>query len=808
MEGENLMESIAHIRHSDKEIQSVKQHLLGVKKLAEIFGERIELKYLAGLAGMLHDLGKYSEEFKSYILESSQNPKDFSKRGSVDHSTAGGRWLYELFHKTPRDINEVILAEVVGNVIISHHSYLQDFINPNLESPYLKRVIEKEINEFELLKEKFLRYIMSENEFEYYIKEALQELDRFLKKIPDEEMSCETKLMFLSKVLFSILIDADRTDSRFFEENKTDEKIDVEQLFKDYYEKIVNHLNSFSKEGKINQLRAEMSESCDEFAKKPSDIYTLSIPTGGGKTFASLRYALKHAIEQKKRRIIYVIPYTTIIEQNAMEVRKVLLDDEHILEHHSNVIEDFNQSEEDQLDNELQHKLKLARDNWESPIIFTTMVQFLNVFYGKGTRDIRRLHQLTDAVIIFDEVQKVPIHCTALFNLSVNFLKSYGQSSILLCTATQPTLGKVDYPLAISNEIIGNLDHVMNGFKRVEVIDKTANAFDNDDLYEFIKNQMEIKKNLLAIVNTKKIAKELYDKLKGMGSEITIYHLSTSMCATHRQDILVDIRKLLKLGEPVICISTQLIEAGVDVSFECVVRSLAGLDSIAQAAGRCNRHGENEIQQVYVIDHKEEALDKLKEIKIGKEISRKMFSGLRDNPILFGGSILSRKAMDRYFEEYYNALESELSYSVKSLSYKSMIDILIENHESPNSYANAYLRKHERQISLLIKNSYKSAAKHFQVIEDNTVSAIVPYKEGKELIADLTSDKYIENLTEFLKKAQLYTISIYSHTRRILEDNEGIYKIKDLDIYFLTDDAYSNEIGLDIETESMSEMIY
>src|SRR5699024_5680614 len=270
-----------------------------------------------------------------------------------------------------------------------------DFLTPELKSPYLRRVRDKELHEFSQTIHYFFQHVINEEDFLDYVHKASVELENLISNKSRENY--EKEIMFLTKFIFSTLIDADRTNTRLFEENTREFPLNNQELFKRYYIKLINKVNSFQnhKEANhpINVLRAKMSEQCDEFAKKPSGIYTLSIPTGGGKTLASLRYALKHALKHNKKRIIYVVPYTTIIEQNAEDVREILDEETHILEHHSNVIEDENDNDEDQdVMISKQQKFKLAKDNWNSPIIFTTMVQFLNVFYAKGNRNIRRLH--------------------------------------------------------------------------------------------------------------------------------------------------------------------------------------------------------------------------------------------------------------------------------------------------------------------------------------------------------------------------------------------------------------------------------
>ncbi len=801
------MDYIAHIREIDKQIQTVEEHLLGVKKLAEEYGEKMGVKHLAGLAGMLHDLGKYTNEFRDYIIKAVHEPENAPKRGSVDHSTAGGKLLYEFFHTNGKiSPTKGIMAEIIGNVIISHHSYLQDFLNPDLESPYLKRVRDKELPEFSETKEIFFEKVISKKEFENYVDEASLEIESFLSK--DLPENTEKQLMFLTKFIFSMLIDADRTNTRLFEENQLSESLQHDRLFEIYYEKLLNNLSSFkddvSVNNPINRLRTEMSEQCDAFAEKPSGIYTLSIPTGGGKTLASLRYALKHAMLHRKKRIIYVIPYTSIIEQNAAEVRSILKDTGNILEHHSNIIEDVNDNDEyqDGLMSE-QQKLKLAKDNWDSPIIFTTMVQFLNVFYAKGSRNIRRLHNISESVIIFDEVQKVPTKCVSLFNYAVNFLKVYGKSSILLCTATQPALDYVEEKLEVNSdaEIIHQLDRVVDAFKRVEIIDQaTTQTYNNESLVQFVTGKMNEVQSILIILNTKTVVKRLYEKLKEEVEDVPVFHLSTSMCSAHRSQILEEVKQLLKAKKPVICVSTQLIEAGVDVSFQCVIRSLAGLDSIAQAAGRCNRHGETGLQSVYVIDHEEEELRYLKEIDVGKRISKRILIDINKDNKSHGGNVLSNRAMERYFQEFYTELSSDLDYFIPKLK-KNMTKILTDSRENC-SFHRAYMSKNGEPLPLFLINGYLTAAENFHVIENNTTSVLVPFGKGKEIIAELAGAQKIDDLTQLLRRAQQYTINLYKYELELINKNDGIVSLFDGKILALKEGAYSDEFGLEIQNES------
>ncbi|MES7477481.1 helicase-related protein, partial [Cutibacterium acnes] len=264
-----------------------------------------------------------------------------------------------------------------------------------------------------------------------------------------------------------------------------------------------------------------------------------------------------------KQRIIYSIPFTTIIEQNAEEVRNVLSAEQYVLEHHSNVVSEEYESEVNEMSfNELQKlkSLKNAKDNWDAPIVFTTMVQFLNTFFDGASRNTRRLHNLANSIIIFDEVQTIPVHCISLFNAAINFLKQFCNTTVILCTATQPALEYVEKNISIDGELIDNLATITTAFKRTEIVPLLKKeGWKTDELADFVKRQLNQSGNVLVILNTKKVVKELFDSLNNEG--VKVYHLSTSMCSNHRKVILEQIRNQLKCGEKIICLSTQLIEA-------------------------------------------------------------------------------------------------------------------------------------------------------------------------------------------------------------------------------------------------------
>lgn len=797
---------IAHIRQKDGQIQTVHDHLKEVSVLCERFGDKIGVKYLAGLAGLLHDLGKNCNEFKEYILEAVANPDNPPRRGSVDHSTAGGRLVYQRYYTDQKSVDEKLAVEWIAMCIISHHQGLRDFLTPLSKSSFLERVSEKELKEYENAVSTFFETQVSEKEFDEYFAKAKAEVLEIIKAIRNKELQPISASLII-KYMFSCLIDADRTNTRRFEENEQfEEPFNSQSFFSESYSALMEEIASFSKANDanhpINQLRSEMSRQCEAFAAHPSGIYTLSIPTGGGKTLASLRYALKHALTHQKERIIYIVPYTTIIEQNAKEVRDILKNDSYILEHHSNVIEE-NEAENEDYDLN-KKKLKLARDNWDSPIIFTTMVQFLNTFYARGTRNVRRLHHLTNAIIIFDEVQSVPIKCISLFNEALNFLHIIGNSSLVLCTATQPALDFVQHKLKISkkSEMIKNLKQVSESFKRVNIIDQTTpQGFNASELKQFIHTEMDKVSSILVILNTKTAVRKLFDELnaddESQRNDYTLFHLSTNMCAAHRKDVLSELIKSLKAGKRVVCVSTQLIEAGVNISFECVIRSLAGLDSIAQAAGRCNRHGEDEIRNVYIIKSADEKLKSLREIEVGGEKTKRLLDEFKAKPDAFGNDLLSSEAMSSYFKYYYHHIERELNYPILELQ-KDLFDLLNTNKD----YHGAFKNKRGFLYPLASRQSFATAESYFNVIDSPTTSILVPYNdEANELMLKLNGNLDSKELGNLLKTAQQFVINIYKHDLKNLEKSGDIYSLLHGNIFALREVAYTYKFGLELSGE-------
>jgi CRISPR-associated helicase Cas3 len=512
-----------------------------------------------------------------------------------------------------------------------------------------------------------------------------------------------------------------------------------------------------------------------------------------------LRFALNHANHYPIDRIFYIIPYTSIIDQNAEDIRKIVEDkdengkyfDRIVLEHHSNLTPD-----------EETYRQRLLAENWDAPIVFTTQVQFFEALFGSGTRSIRRMHQLARSIIIIDEVQTVPINCLHMLNTALRFLVNDCGSTVILCTATQPPLDQIDnkfkaLTLSSDNRIISDEKALFNQLKRVDVFDiRKPGGWSDEEISELALQQLQENGSVLVVVNTKKSARSLYDCLAKRYENL--YHLSTNMCPAHRMEILTKVKKDLAEKKPVACISTQLIEAGVDIDFGAVIRYIAGLDSIAQSSGRCNRHGtQASLGKVWVVNPKEEKIESLKAIKIGQQIAERVLSEFMGNPASFGNDIIGLEAMARYYNYYFYERKDEMSYKVNVDSAIGRDDDLF-NILSVNKISNdEYTRKNSNSPhGLPFTQSFQSAAREFQVIDSATRGVIVQYNEGKEIVTNLCNDNTIEEQSRLLRNAQRYSVNLFNHEFMELNRIGAIIETREgTGVYYLDDQYYSDKYG-------------
>ena len=811
---------IAHVRQTDKCPQSVQTHLVETSELAKIFARKLNLEPVGELLGLMHDFGKYSRKFQKYIHDETGlfNPdlddEESTPNGSkVDHSTAGVQWVYRELRKfgAEQGIGE-LFGQMLGLCIASHHGEgLIDCLDGGGNAVWKKR-FEKEdelthLAECEQNADEVVRQKAHELAGENLIRSLLNVVKPIFSNQTINNKIKEFYLGCLTRFLFSCLIDADRINSSDFE--REDQK-DVRRLtekpdWQSAIDQLEAKLAGFENRYPIDEIRRRISDDCLKRAVDSQGIYTLTVPTGGGKTLASLRYALHHAQKHNLDRIIYIIPYTSIIDQNAQAVREILGED-WVLEHHSN-LEPEKQSWQD----------KLLSENWDKPIVFTTMVQFLDAWFGGGTRGARHIHPMTNSVLIFDEIQTLPVKCVHLFCNVLNWLTTFGKSTAILCTATQPLLGESglqNFPedkrgsitargllrLPENAEIMGkhqDLNKLFANLSRVEIrFNEKAGGWNVEEAGAFLLEQFQTTPSCLFIVNTKKWAQELYQysQRQNVPPE-ALFHLSTNQCAAHRKAIFDTIKARLKNGKPVICISTQLIEAGVDISMACVIRALGGLDSIAQAAGRCNRHGEREDKgQVWVLNLQEQDFTRiLPDIQAGKTHAERVF---RD---FAGQDILQPAAMERYFEYYFYQRSDEMSYSVKNSATGSLLDWLSDNALNPYGEKN---NKRSKPLPLLMQ-SFKSAGRVFQAIDAPTHAVIVLYGEGAELIAKLCGEWNPQEMYHTLQKAQHYSVNVFPNVWDKLQKENALHEtIEGSGIYYLNERYYNDEFGLSLDETS------
>lgn len=721
--------------------QPLKEHLVNVSKLAGEFAAKFGNKEMGEVIGLAHDIGKYSKEFQKRL---------FGSKERVDHSSAGAQLMREKY----RDIIGLILA--YG--IIGHHGGLKDYYGTKGESSTMEERLLKNIDPYY----NYLKEITFPDHVTLNIQSLLKSQMSF-------------SLSFYIRMLFSCLVDADFLDTeRYINKEKT-VKRGVNISIEDLNDKLGAGLESMKKDKKltkINQIRNEVQSDCLRAAEDEPGMFTLTVPTGGGKTLSSAAFALKHAKKYGLERIIYVIPFTSIIEQNA-SVFRTFLGDENILEHHSNV--DYRE----ELDSEhytrslQEERWRLAAENWDIPFVVTTSVQFFESLYHHKTSKCRKLHNLAKSVIIVDEAQSIPID---YFKLCLEGLKelsrSYG-SSVVLCTATQPYIDQFFIEEKKPREIISRPVKLYEECKRVDV-EYLHNISDEELSQRLLDN-----KKVLCIVNTKRHAHILYKKVSEISSE-GIYHLSTHMYPEHRREVLDKIRNRLKTEKRCIVISTSLIEAGVDISFPCVYRSLTGIDSIVQAAGRCNREGESKDEHgnktngtVYVFESSEmHAIPKgwmSYTASIGKEILSRY-----EDPI-------SLNAIEEYFKQLF-------SRDSTVLDKKGIFEEYNKN---------------------LLHYNFKELSEKLTLIDSPTHPIIIQNKiEARNWIKEL---KFAQYPLSIVRKLQKFMVNVYSYELEKMKNDQSVVLVQD-GLYALDvdDSLYSDSEGLKIEVESkyLTEFLY
>jgi len=809
--------------------QLLHEHLSNVADVSRTYANKIGLPLHGELMGLLHDLGKYSTEFQHYLKSATGilNPDEDenfvdanSLKGKIDHSSAGAQFIWKNLSLKGQVAS--VLGQVLSLCIASHHSGLIDCLQPGLrtavDDAFTKRISKScQLTHIEESLSLIDRDILTRANKILENKELVESFEAVVKNIvryspiqKDKSVVAQNHLGLLIRFLFSCLLDADRTDSaRFASPEISCHERSSSVDWKSLIDRLENRLGQFEQRTAIEGIRKEISDHCLVAAKRNKGIFTLTVPTGGGKTLASLRFALHHAFHHNYDRIISFIPFTSIIDQNAEVARQILepdgiAPDSVVLEHHSN------------LTPELQTwRNKLYSENWDAPVIYTTLVQFLDTVFGHGTRGARRMHQLGNAVLIFDEIQTLPVNCIHLFNNALNFLVEQCGSSVVLCTATQPLLQKVDsnlgaVRLAEGSEIMPDVPSLFDSLKRVSVMSRRkAGGWSQEEIAVLAQEESSVSGSCLVVVNTKKTAQKLY-RTCSTTFPGRLYHLSTSMCPAHRKETLQTIRRSLESHQPTICISTQLIEAGVDIDFGSVIRAQTGLDSIAQSAGRCNRHGKmSNPGRVHIINLRDENLKRLPDILVGRDKTDRVLDDFEKDPERFRHNCIGPEAMSWYYDNYFFSRADEMAYPLDLLDIgynDTLMGLLSDNTIAVEEFK----RINHRYPQIYFRQSFMTAGKLFTVIDSPARGIVVPYqKKGWDIVGKLCemSDKSIDY--GLLRQAQQYSVNVFPQlldelvkTGTVRETHPGS------GVFFLVDTRYySSNFGLSEKPEEKMEVL-
>ncbi len=804
---------LAHIAdiNGERKEQTVKEHLLNTAQYA---GENLKscgLYNCGYLAGLIHDMGKFKLEFSKY-LEDSYTGKN-TKKGSVNHTFAGVIYILEKYHNDKNDAFDKLTSEIIAFAVGSHHGEF-DIIDIDGQNGFEYR-LKKEKSEicYEESKRNYFSAI-KEDELERCFLCAKEEIKAFTSKIRTvpgiKESSKDFIFGMTARMVLSALIDGDRRDtSEFMNDKKIEEQDTTNSFWEEQLDYFENRLKAFISDTPINKARKYFSDKCAEFAKRENGIYRITIPTGAGKTLCMLRYSLAHAKEHGKKRIIFIIPLLSVLDQNSKAIRDYLKDKNIVREFHSNVVHTKDTDEH-------LNEFELLSEAWDSPIIISTLVQLLNVLFTNKTTAIRRMSSLCNSVIVIDEVQSLPKNMIDLFNTAINYLAYFCNTTVILSSATQPCFDKVRMSLQFSEnpDIIPFDKDIFSVFKRTEVIDKTTPyGMSSEELADFAMDIMDSHYSLLVICNTKSSALNLYEYLKQLNNsrKYKLFHLSTSMCMQHREDTLKEIRAILneindslkngqKPKQKIICVSTQLVEAGVDFSFENVIRVIAGMDNITQAAGRCNRNNDfNKICNVYIVNLKnnDENLKMLQEIKVAQDCSVNLLHDFSRSPESYDNDLLCSKSIDTYYSLLFENpdIKNKFSYPVKL--YGGITNNLFEML----SHNTDLCQRADGKDKYFLKQAFKTANEEFKVFDENTTDVIVPYNEEAEnIINDLCSAKAkfdYSFMKKRIKDAQKYTIQIYEYQKKAL----GNMLFSDDGGHFLAlqSQNYNNETGFEID---------
>lgn len=725
--------------HSVAEWEPLGKHLDDVSKMAAEFASAFGAAEWGAIAGRWHDLGKYSAEFQQYLLRCADPDASEIGPGRVDHSTFGARHAQEQVggHR----------GRLLAFCIAGHHAGL-----PNAYAPDAAQ------------ERSTLEYRLSHTRIPEVSSLPQEEIQSRL-ALPFAPSGPEAgfQIAFFTRMLFSALVDADRLATEAFcdpgqaAERRASRPSIAALLFA--LESYLERKQSGAEKTAVNQARASVLADCIAAAELAPGFFSLNVPTGGGKTLSSLMFSLRHASMHDLRRVVVAVPFTTIIEQTADEYRKALgqFAEGAVVEHHSNI-----HPSKDSRQN------KLATENWDAPLIVTTNVQLYESLFASATTPCRKIHRLAKSVIVLDEAQTIPVeHLHPTLLALAELVLHYG-CTVVLSTATQPALERRDgFDIGIEpglvRPIVPKPDDLFRALKRAQIV-RLGKLSDAD-----LAARLGDEPSVLCIVNTRRHASKVYDLLADRAPPDSCFHLSTLMCAEHRRSVLAKIRQLLKEGQSCRVVSTQLIEAGVDLDFPCVYRAPAGFDSVAQAAGRCNREGSLPAGKVFFFET--ECLPPPGLLRYAAQCGREL-SGSFDDPF-------APEAVDAYFRRLYWS----------------------QQHRWDSKQVLECFEVAPRQRELPLQ--FREASSRYKLIENQEQAPIlVPYNEeagrirGRLLKGEPADFK-------LLRSAQTYLVNVWSSFLAELEKQNLVWQHESGLWLLLNEKAYTQEKGLSVEASGI-----
>ncbi len=749
--GEDFYARKVENKDGSEQYQLLKEHLTNVAELASEFVGQFSDKNIGYAMGLLHDAGKYSEAFQQRI------------RGAlvkVGHAKAGAVVCENLYEASEKN---VFMYRLMGMAIMGHHNKLSDFGTVAQIGTYKMRI--SNVNDIEAYAADFATEITDIPQVPK--DDSRMRIRRPLVSMNGQSNSYQQKVVIgfmaqlYGRMLFSCLVDADRIDAQNYPDSEASKIMNAHKSIPDLqivFDRAMDKFQKAAKRTALNDIRTGIYRDCLTASQGEKGFFSLTVPTGGGKTLSSMAFALHHAVKHKQQRILYTIPFTSIIEQNA-ETFAAILGRENVLEHHCNFeLPSYSQPDYsiDEMDQAL--KLKLAQENWHEPIVVTTNVQFFESLFSNKASKVRKLHHIANSVIVLDEVQSIPnSYIKPCLEALAELVENYG-CTVVLCSATQPEFVANHLFLSAVNvkEIIHNVDDLFVALKRTKAV------FLGEQSLTDISEKIKADQAALCIVNTKRHAKELFKQLAG---EPNIYHLSTNMCPQHRKKVLAEIRNLLVAGEACKVISTQLIEAGVDIDFPVVYRAIAGIDSITQAAGRCNREGKQSFEQapVYVFVPEEEYRGK-GYLKITGQLGNQVINHQKN--------FLAHDAVRAYFVELFDFTKENLDKG-RILQY------------CEEGLGNGDLRM-----------PYQKINDNFKFIQNEGYPVIIRCDEkARKLLEEL---KYVPNIGGILRKLAPYTVNVKEYELERIRDQVNIDRENGV-IVLINDALYSEAYGLDTQ---------